>query len=84
MNLDVDTSLGVLKAALLEVAWVLTDAFAPSGFAKTVPTSEMVLLCWGYFEVEDFHSEFVVSMVVIVKIVNVIEICFFARFWKYY
>ena len=82
MNLDVDTSLGVLKAALLEVAWVLTDAFAPSGFAKTVPTSEMVLLCWGYFEVEDFHSEFVVTLVVIVKFVSVAEMCFFARFGK--
>ena len=72
----------MFKADLLEVVWVLTDAFAPSEVANLVPPSELVLLCWGYFEVEDFHSEFVVTLVVIVKFVSVAEMCFFARFGK--
>ena len=67
MNLDVDPSWGMLKAALLEVVWVRTDAFAPSEVAYTVPLSDLVLVRWGYFEVEDFHSEFLVASVVMVK-----------------
>ena len=36
----------------------------------------------GYFEVESFHSEFVVALVVMVNVVGVVEMCFFSRFGK--
>ena len=51
------------KDAVLEVVWLLTELFVPLEAAKTVPPSDMVLVCWGYFEVEDFHSESVVALV---------------------
>ena len=52
---------------------MLTEVFAPSYVAKPVPPSELVLVCWGYFEVEDFYSESVVAVVVRVKFVSVVE-----------
>ena len=76
--MDVDPIWGVLKAALLEVLLVQIDAFSPSEVAKPVPTSELVLVCWGNFEVEYFHSEFVVALSVMVKFVSVDEMCLFA------
>ena len=82
MDLDVDLIWGMLKVDFLEVVWVLTDEFAPSEVAKPVPPSELVLVCWGNFEVEYFHSEFVVALVVMVKFVSVAEMCFFSRCGK--
>ena len=49
MDVDVDISWGMLKAAFLEAVWLLIDVFAPSQVAKPVPPSELVLVCWGYF-----------------------------------
>ena len=60
------------KVDLLDVLWVLDDAFEPSEVAKLVPTSDMVLACSGYFEVEAFHSDFVVALVVMVNILSVV------------
>ena len=79
MDLDVDLSWLVCGAYLSEVFFVLTDAFASSEVAKSVPTSELVLVCWGYFEVEGFHSVFMIALVVMVKFVSVVEMCFFVR-----
>ena len=73
MDLDVDPSWGALKAAILEVVWVWTDEFAPLEVEKPVPPLGLVLACWGNFEVEDFHSEFVVALVVMVKFASVAE-----------
>ena len=39
----------------------------------------MVLVCWGYFEVEDFHSESVVAVAVRVEFVSAVEMCLCAR-----
>ena len=78
MNLDLDPSWLMWTAAILKVVRVLTDAFSPSEVAKTAPLSELVLMCWGHFEVENFHSEFVVALVVTVKSVSTVEMCFFA------
>ena len=61
---------------------MLTEVFAPSEVVKPVPPSEMVLVCWGYFEVEDFHSESVVALVVMVNFVSVVEMCFCAKCGK--
>ena len=55
---------------------MLTEVFAPSEVSKTVPPSDMVLVCWGYSEVEDFHSESVVAVAARVKFVSVAEMCF--------
>ena len=54
-----------------------TDVFAPLEVAKPVPPSELLLVCWGYFEVEDFHYDIVISLVVTVKFVSVAEMCLF-------
>ena len=62
MDLDLDPSWVMQKSAVLEVVWVLTEVFAPSEVTKPVPPSELVLVCWGYFEVEYFHSESVVAV----------------------
>ena len=61
---------------------MLTNAFSPSEVAKLVPPLELVLVCWGYFEVEYFHSEFVVALVVMVKFVSVAKMCFCAKYGK--
>ena len=50
------------------MVWVLTEVFAPSEVGKPVLPSELVLVCWGYSEVEYFHSESVVAAVARVKI----------------
>ena len=82
MDLDADPSWLIRKAEILEVVWVPTEVFVPSEVAKPVPPSELVLVCWGYFEVEDFHSESVVAVVVRAKFVSVVEVCFCARCGK--
>ena len=68
MDFDVDPIWGVWKAALLTAMWVLN-----------VPPLELVLVIWECSEVEDFHSEFVVALTIMVKILGVAEMCFFAR-----
>ena len=45
-----DPRWGVLKAAILEVAWFLTDEVALSEVAKPVPPYELLLVCWGYLK----------------------------------
>ena len=52
---------------------MLIDAFSPSEVEKLVPPSDLVLVFWGYSEVEDFHSESVVAVVARVKFVSVVE-----------
>ena len=51
------------KDLVLDVVWVITEVVLPSDSAKLVPPSELVLVCWGYSEVEDFHSESMVAVV---------------------
>ena len=63
--------------------WVMTDVFAQSEVATPVQPSELVLVCLGYFEVEDFHSESVVVVVARVKFVSMVDMCFFARWGQY-
>ena len=82
MELDVDSSWVMWKATVFEVVWVLTEVLTASKVVKPVQPSEMVLVCWGYFEVEGFHSEFVVALVVMVKFVSVAVMCFVARCGK--
>ena len=72
MDLDVYPSWVMCKDAVLEVVWFLTEVFVLLEVEKPVPPSEMVLVCWGYFEVDDFHSEFVVALVVMVQFVSVV------------
>ena len=80
MDLDVCPSWVMWKDEVLEVFWVLTGVFAPSEVAKPAPPSELVLVFWVYFEVEDFHSESMVAGVVRVKFVSVVDICFCSRY----
>ena len=82
MDLGLDPSWVMCKASVLELVWVLTEVFSLLEVAKTVPPSELVLACWGYFEVEDYHSESVVTVVPRVKFVSVVEMCFCARCGK--
>ena len=76
MELDVDSSWVMWKATVFEVVWVLTEVLTASKVVKPVQPSEMVLVCWGYFEVEDFHSESVLALVVMVNFVRMVEMCF--------
>ena len=52
----------------MDVVLVLSEVFSHLEFEKPVPHSELVLVCWGYSEVEYFHSESVVAAVARVKI----------------
>ena len=61
---------------------MLTELFSPSEVVKPVPPSDLVLVCWGCFEVEYFHSESVVAVVARVKFVRVVEMCFCAKCGK--
>ena len=76
MDLDMYPIWVMRKSAVLKLMWVLTEVFAPSEVAKPVTPSELVLVCWGYFEVEAFHSKSVVAVVVREKFVSVVEVCF--------
>ena len=60
-----------------------TDEFAPSEVVKPVLPSDLLLVCWGCFDVEEFHSEFVVALVEMINFVSVAEMCFFARCGRY-
>ena len=73
MDLDVDPSWVMWKAGFLEVVWVLTELFATLEVVKPVPPLEMVLVCWGCFELEDFHSEAVVAVVVRVNFFSMVD-----------
>ena len=73
MDLDLDTSWVMWKASVLKLVWVLFEVVAPSEVAKTVPPLDLVLVCWGYSEVEYFHSEALVAVVARVKFVSVVE-----------
>ena len=84
MDWNLDPSWVMWKAIVLEVVWVLNEVFVPSEVAKPGPPSELVLVCWGYLEVEDFHSESVVAVVVRIKFVSVVEMCLCVRFGKSY
>ena len=73
----------IWKAVVLEVMWVLDELVAPSEVAKPVSPSELVLVCWGYSEVEDFYSESVVAVVARVNFASMVDMCFCARCGKY-
>ena len=77
-----DPNWRMLKASLLEEVWVLTDMFSPLEVVKPVLTSELVLVFWGYFEVEDYQSKFVVAVLVMSRNLSVAEMCFFERCGK--
>ena len=63
----------ICKAIVLEVMWVLAEVFAPSEVAKPVPPPDLVLACWGYSEVKNFHSESVAAVATRVKFVSGVE-----------
>ena len=73
MDLDVDPIWVMWMAAVMELVRVLNEVFSSLEVAKTVPPLEMVLICWGYFEVEYFHSESVVALVLMVKFISTVE-----------
>ena len=79
MDLDLDSSWVVWKAVVLEVVWVPSEVVAPSDVAKLVPPSELLLVCWGYSDPENFHFESVAAVVARVRFVSVVEMCFCAR-----
>ena len=54
MDLDLDSSWVVWKAVVLEVVWVPAEVVAPSDFAKLVPTSEILLVCWDILKLNIF------------------------------
>ena len=83
MDLYLDPSWVMWKDVVLEGIWVLAELSAPLEVVKPVPPSEMVLVCWGYSEVEYFHSESVVAVMARVKFVGVVEMCFCARCGQY-
>ena len=68
MDFDADPRWLLCKAAVLEVVCVMTEVFALSELTKMVSPSDLVLVCWGYFEVGGFHSESVVALVVRVNL----------------
>ena len=84
MDLDLYPSWVMRKAVVLEVVWVPDEVFTSSEVAKIVPPPDLVLLYWGYFEVENFYSKSVLAVVARVKFVSVVEMCFCAKFGQYY
>ena len=79
MDLDLYPRLVMWNASGLKVVWVLFEVVAPLEVAKTVPPSDLVLVCWGYSEVEYFHSESLVAVVVRVKFVSMVDMYSCAR-----
>ena len=49
MDLDVDPSWVIWKAALLDLVWVLIDVFAPSEVEKLVPSLVAGTVMLGIF-----------------------------------
>ena len=70
------------KAAFLEAMWLLSLVFVPSEVVKPVPPLDMVMVCWWFLMVGDFHSDSVVSLGVMVKFVCRAELCFFVKCGK--
>ena len=70
------------KAVVLESVWVPAEVVSPLEVEKTVPPSELVLVCWGYSEIDNFHSESVAVVVTRVKFVSKVDMCFYARCGK--
>ena len=60
------------KAIFLDVVWVPDEVVTPSGVAKPVPPLELVLVFWGYSEVENFYSESVAAVVTRVKSISLV------------
>ena len=77
MDLDLDPRWVMWKALVLEVMWVPSEVVAPSEVSKTCPPSELLLVCWGYSEPENFYSKSVVAVATRVKFVGVVEMCFY-------
>ena len=50
----------------------LAEVVAPLEVAKPVPPLDLELVCWGYSEVDFFHSKSVVAVVARVKFVSVV------------
>ena len=50
------------------------EVVAPSEVAKLVLTSELLLVCWGYYNAEKFHSESVAAVLARVIFVSVVNI----------
>ena len=82
MDLDLDPSWVMCKAVILDMVRVLAEVVALSEVEKPVPPSELVLVCWRYYEVEDLHSESMVAVVERVNFVSVVDMCFYARCGK--
>ena len=47
-----------------------------SEVAKLVPPSDLLLVSWGYSDLEIFHFESVAAVVARVRFVSVVEMCF--------
>ena len=54
MDFYLDPIWVMCKAEVLDLVWVLTESFAPLEVWKPFLPSELVLVCWVYFKVEDF------------------------------
>ena len=84
VDLDLVPIWVMCKAVVLEVVWVPADLVAPSEVEKLVPPLDLILVCWGYSDPENFHSESMAAVVARVRFVSVVEMCFCARCGKYY
>ena len=69
-------------ADLLEELWVLILVFAPLDVTKPVPPSELVLVCWWFLVVENFHSDSVVALGVTVNFECGVELCLYTKCGK--
>ena len=72
------------KASVLELVWVPTEMFEFPEVAKPVPPLDLILVCWEYYDPEKFHYESMVVVVVRVRFISVVVMCFCARCGKYY
>ena len=66
----------------MEVVWVPAEVVATSDVAKLVLPSELLLVCWGYSDTGNFHSESMAAVVERVIFVSVVKMYFYARFGK--
>ena len=71
MDLDLDPSWVMWKAVVLEVVWVPAEVVVTSEVAKLIPPSELLLVCWGYYDPGNFHFESVAAVVTRVRFVSV-------------
>ena len=70
MDLDLGPIWVMWKAVVLEVVWVPAYLVAPSEVAKLVPPSELLLVCWGYSDPENFHFESLAAVVTRVRFIS--------------